>query len=88
MYIYTDNPDKVDKISIGSIKYLTRTLDDFVNIYEQNVYMSDEDRQKLELIKEILMYLKHGRFDMLISDPSIIDFNDDDENYFPEYFPI
>lgn len=92
MYLYGtyDDHNTVKKVSLGSVKYLSQQLADFLEIYEENV-MIDDDHQKeiLERLKRISALLQQGRYDQLIADPRlIIDFNDDNEDYLPSYYPI
>ena len=92
MYLYGlfDNEDVSKKVSISSIKYLSSQLDAFLKIYENNVMIeNDEDRQTIERLKRISELLKDGRYDQLIADPTFtIDFNDNNDDYLPDYFPI
>lgn len=90
MYLYAYYTQDIPKISLGSIKYLTHQLEEFIKIYEKKVYISNEaDKQRLEDLKKILMILKSERYDMLITDPGrIIDYSDDNEDYLPEYYPL
>ena len=92
MYLYGtyDDHNTVEKVSLGSVKYLSQQLADFLKIYEENV-MIDDDHQKeiLERLKRISSLLQQGRYDQLIADPRlIIDFNDNNEDYLPSYYPI
>jgi len=82
--------NKEIKLSLGSIKYLTRQLHDFVRTYEKDILITDpEIKAKFEKLKEISELLDRQRYDVLISDPSyVIDFNDDNEDYLPSYYPI
>lgn len=89
MYGYFNDP-KIQKISLGSIKYLTRQLNEFVSTYEKKVLIEDEEvKTKFERLKTIASLLNQQRFSELISDPmAVIDFNDDDEDYLPEWYPL
>ena len=90
MYLYAYYTQNIPKISLGSIKYLTHQLEEFIKIYEKKVYISNEsDKQRLEDLKKILSILKAERYELLINDPGrIIDFADDNGDYLPDYFPL
>jgi hypothetical protein len=88
LYGYFDNKPP-EKVSLGAIKFLTNQLDDFVKLYESDVLITEQDdRDVLNKLKTIRDLLKAQRYDMLITDPNyIIDFNDDNEEYLPKYYP-
>lgn len=82
-----ENPSS--KISLGSIKYLTKQLHDFIEVYEKCILMTNEEKATFAELKQISELLDHQRYDLLIALPQyVIDFNDDNEDYLPEYFPI
>lgn len=90
MILHTQSdPNKIHKISLGAIKFLTKQLNDFVETYEKNILItSEEDLKKFEKLKNISKLLNEGQYDLLITYPNMfIDFNDDNEEYIPEYFP-
>lgn len=89
MYGYFNDPE-IQKIPLGSIKYLTRQLNEFISIYEKKVLIEDEEtKEKFERLKTIASLLNQQRFGELITDPmAVIDFNDDDEDYLPEWYPL
>lgn len=80
----------IQKISLGSIKFLTSQLEEFINTYEKNILIkTEDDRNRLNSLKEILRLLKAERYDMLMNDPGrIIDYADDNEEYLPSYYPL
>lgn len=89
LYGYYDNDNK-EKVSLGAVKYLSEQLERFLKIYEKDVFIEDaEDRKCLEQLKLISQALKDQRYYELITDPQyVIDFNDDDDDYLPDYFPL
>lgn len=89
LYGYFENDSK-PKVSLGAVKFLTYQLDSFLNLYEKSVYIEEaEDRERLERLKIIRDYLKRHQYQMLINDPqAVIDFNDDNEDYLPGYYPL
>lgn len=90
MYLYGYFNDEIPKVSLGSIKFLTSQLNEFLAIYEKKVLIDDpEIRENVERLKQILTLLKQQRYNELIAEPNlVIDFNDDNEEYLPEYYPI
>lgn len=90
LYGYYDNEDNKQKVSLGAVKYLSEQLDRFLKIYEKDIFIEDvEDRECLEQLKRISESLKNQRYHELIVDPQyVIDFNDNDEDYLPDYFPL
>lgn len=90
MYIYGYHDDSFVKVSMSSIRYLTEQLGIFLSVYEKKILLTtDKDKETFEKLKEIHMLLKNQRYDRLITNPSyVINFNVDDEDYLPGYFPI
>ena len=90
LYEYMINTDDIKKVSLGSVKYLTGQLEQFVQIYEKNILLlSQEEVNALTQLKEIVNILKEGRYNELINNPElIIDFNDNNEDYLPSYYPL
>lgn len=88
MYIYSYNKE-IPKISLGSIKFLTSQLEGFISLYEKKVLItSQEQRDKLDQLKRILVLLQTGQYNQLMTNPyMIIDFMDDNEEYLPKYYP-
>ena len=83
------NNDNLKKISLGSIKYLTKQLHDFVETYEKYILMNNEEKKIFEELKKISYLLDHQRYDVLIALPQyVIDFTDDNNDYLPDYYPI
>lgn len=81
--------DNSKKISLGSIKYLTKQLHDFVEAYEKYILMNNEEKKIFEELKKISYLLDHQRYDVLIALPQyVIDFTDDNNDYLPDYYPI
>ena len=81
LYEYMINTDDIKKVSLGSVKYLTEQLEQFVQVYEKNILLlSQEEVNALTQLKEIANILKEGRYNELINNPElIIDFNDNNE---------
>lgn len=90
MYMYTFYGENIPKISLGSIKFLTCQLEEFIKLYEKKVFISNEDdKKRIEDLKKILSILKAERYELLINDPGrIIDYADDNGEYLPDYFPL
>lgn len=90
MYIYGYFNNDIPKLSLGSIKFLTSQLNEFLAIYEKKILItSQEQRDTIERLKRILEILKSERYDQLISDPGwVIDYADDNEEYLPDYYPV
>lgn len=90
MYIYGYHDDSFVKVSMSSIRYLTEQLGIFLSVYEKKILLTtDKDKETFERLKEIHMLLKNQRYDCLITNPSyVINFNVDNEDYIPSYFPI
>lgn len=90
LYEYMINTDDIKKVSLGSVKYLTEQLEQFVQVYEKNILLlSQEEVNALTQLKEIANILKEGRYNELINNPElIIDFNDNNEEYLPSYYPL
>jgi hypothetical protein len=90
LYEYMINTDDIKKVSLGSVKYLTEQLEHFVQVYEKNILLlSQEEVNALTQLKEIANILKEGRYNELINNPElIIDFNDNNEEYLPSYYPL
>ena len=90
MYEHMLNVDDIKKVSLGSVKYLTEQLEQFVQVYEKNILLlSQEEVNALTQLKEIANILKEGRYNELINNPElIIDFNDNNEEYLPSYYPL
>lgn len=90
LYEYMINTDDIKKVSLGSVKYLTEQLEQFVQVYEKNILLlSQEEVNALTQLKEIVKILKEGRYNELINNPElIIDFNDNNEDYLPSYYPL
>lgn len=91
MYIYGYfQNEETPKVSLSAVKYLSEQLEKFLLIYEKEVLIDDEeDRKRIEQLKNISMLLKQGRYHELIVDPySVIDFQNDDDDYIPKYAPI
>lgn len=90
MYEYFINADDIKKISLGSIKYMTNQLDMFLSLYEKNILViSKEEVEIINKLKQVVQILKEGRFNELINNPDLmIDFMDDDEDYYPKYVPF
>lgn len=87
--IYSYNPEKIIKVSISSIKYLTTQLSDFLEIYGKKVLMNEEEKESYNKLVIIVNLLKEKRYDELFVNPYfVIDFNDDTDNYLPEYLPL
>lgn len=89
-YLYGYYIDDIQKISLGSIKFLREQLESFIDTYEKNILIKNEDdRKRLDSLKEIVRLLKEERYDMLMNDPGrIIDYADDNEEYLPSYYPL
>ena len=89
-YLYGYYIDDIQKISLGSIKFLREQLESFISTYEKNILIKNEDdRKRLDSLKEIVRLLKEERYDMLMNDPGrIIDYADDNEEYLPSYYPL
>lgn len=90
MYLYGYFNDEIPKVSLGSIKFLTSQLSELLAIYEKKVLIDDPRvRESIERLKQILILLKQQEYSELIAEPGmVIDFNDDNEEYLPEYYPI
>ena len=88
LYIPKD-PSNIRKVSLGSIKFLAKQLKDFVETYEKNILINtEEDLKNFEQLKYISKLLNAGEYDKLIEYPQLfIDFDDDNEEYIPEYYP-
>ena len=88
--IYCDNPEDIPKVSLGSIKYLTTQLSDFLELYGKKILITSEDEAEAYRRLCILAnLLKEKRYGELFNYPYfIIDFDDDPENYLPEYLPL
>ena len=88
--IYSYNPEKIVKVSISSIKYLTTQLSDFLEIYGKKVLMlSDEEREAYNRLIIISNLLKEKRYGELFVNPYfVVDFDDDNDDYLPEYLPL
>lgn len=87
--IYSYNPEKIIKVSISSIKYLTTQLSDFLELYGKKVLMNEEEKESYNKLVIIVNLLKEKRYDELFVNPYfVIDFNDDTDNYLPEYLPL
>ena len=89
-YLYGYYIDDIQKISLGSIKFLREQLESFISTYEKNILIKNEDdRKRLDSLKEIVRLLKEEIYDMLMNDPGrIIDYADDNEEYLPSYYPL
>ena len=89
-YLYGYYTEDIQKISLGSIKFLREQLESFISTYEKNILIKNEDdRKRLDSLKEIVRLLKEERYDMLMNDPGrIIDYADDNEEYLPSYYPL
>lgn len=89
-FIYNQFSKDIQKIPLGSIKFLTSQLESFIEVYEKNVYISsEEDKQRIHDLKCILNILKNERYEELINCPGrIIDYSDDNEEYLPSYYPL
>ena len=90
MYVYSYCDDEFVKVSMSSIRFLTEQLGNFIAVYEKKILLvSDEDKEKFNRLKEIYSMLKNQRYDLLINNPSyVINFEIDDEEYLPGYYPI
>lgn len=90
LYEYMINTDDIKKVSLGSIKYLTEQLEQFTTLYEKNILLlSQEEVNALTQLKQIVTLLKEGRYNELINNPElIIDFNDNNDDYLPSYYPL
>ena len=88
--IYSYNPEKINKVSISAIKYLTTQLSDFLELYGKRVLMmSDREREAYNRLVIISNLLKEKRYDELFVNPYfVIDFDDDSDDYLPEYLPL
>ena len=90
MLLYTlPDPNSFRKVSLGSIKFLTKQLNDFVETYEKKVLIqTPEDLRAFNRLKTISKLLNEGKYEMLITNPYLyIDFEADDDDYIPHYFP-
>ena len=68
LYEYMINTDDIKKVSLGSVKYLTEQLEQFVQVYEKNILLlSQEEVNALTQLKEIANILKEGRYNELIN---------------------
>lgn len=66
----------IKKIDRSSLIYLTKQLDQFLSLYKRNIfYATNGDKQAIETLEKYLRILKAERYDLLISDTSVI--NDD-----------
>lgn len=85
MVIYSNNQDRdSEQILYSDIKFLTKQLGDFINVYETKIYIeSQKDRDALNKLKIIYQKLKDERFNELINDTSIICYDDDDDGIIP-----
>ena len=90
MYEHMLNVDDIKKVSLGSIKFLTTQLEQFVLLYEKNILLlSQEEVNIITQLKQIVTLLKEGRYNELINNPElIIDFNDNNDEYLPSYYPL
>ena len=91
-YLYTDYKDEgIQKVSLGSVRFLASQLSELLLVYEKKVYIAPEDvkaKEALIKLKYISQLLNDERFDQLIADPNyVIDFTDN-EDYLPDYFPL
>ena len=90
MYIYSDyHPEGIEKVSLGSVRFLATQLDELVTLYEKKILLkTPEQKQALEQLKIISKLLINEQYDQVITDPGyVIDF-DNDEDYLPEYYPL
>lgn len=90
MLLYTmSDPNSFKKVSLGSIKFLAKQLNDFVETYEKKVLIqTPEDRRAFNRLKMISKLLNEEQYGMLITNPYLyIDFEDDNDEYIPHYFP-
>lgn len=90
MYEHMLNVDDIKKVSLGSIRFLTTQLEQFVLLYEKNILLlSQEEVNIITQLKQIVTLLKEGRYNELINNPElIIDFNDNNDEYLPSYYPL
>ena len=89
LFEYFEKEEK-PKVSIDAIKFLSNQLEEFLNIYEKEVYIENEkDKETVRRLREISTLLKNERYEQLIVDPmAVIDFNTVTDEYLPDYFPI
>ena len=90
MYVYSYCDEEFVKVSMSSIRFLTEQLGNFIAVYEKKILLvSDEDKEKFNRLKEIYSMLRNQRYDLLMNNPSyVINFEIDDEEYLPGYYPI
>jgi hypothetical protein len=69
----------IKKIDRSSLIYLTKQLDRFLSLYKRNIFYAtpenNGDKKAIETLEKYLRILKAERYDLLISDTSVI--NDD-----------
>ena len=85
--MFYDN-DEIPKVSLSSIKFLSTQLSDFLDIYSKKLLMTDEEKAAYKKLRIISNLLKERHYSDLIADISLIDFEDDDDDYLPEYMPL
>jgi hypothetical protein len=91
MYEYFIDPDKIQKVSIRALRYLSSQLEMFLLLYEKNILITDRDSlERFNRLKQISEILKQERYDMLINNPELlIDFTDNiEDDYLPDYYPL
>ena len=88
--LYCDNnEEEIPKVSLGSIRFLAAQLSDFVELYGKKVLMNEEEKELFNRLCMISQLLNDERYGMLIGDPNkVIDFNDCNEDYLPDYYPL
>lgn len=85
--MFYDN-DEIPKVSLSSIKFLSTQLSDFLDIYSKKLLMTDEEKAAYKKLRIISNLLKERHYSDLIADIRLIDFEDDDDDYLPEYMPL
>lgn len=85
--MFYDN-EEIPKISLSALKYLSTQLSDFLDLYGKKVLMTDEEKIAYKKLRIISNLLKERHYSDLIADPNLIDFEDDADDYLPEYLPL
>ena len=92
MYEYFIDTDKIKKISLRALKFMSKELESFLELYEKNILIvNKEELDNFNKLKQISTYLKEGNYGALMNNPELmIDFSDDDDEdeYLPSYFPL
>jgi hypothetical protein len=90
LYEYFIEPDKIEKVSLRALKFMSQELETFLSFYEKDILLvSQDEMDALNRLKKLSELLKTGQYDKLMNNPELmIDFSDNDEtSYLPDYYP-